>query len=45
MMICCSLYLGHRSLTRDVEAQIALLTRNTELKTRLHEVLQTIFVQ
>ena len=30
---------GHRSLTRDLEVQIAMATTNVELKQALHKVL------
>ena len=32
------LFTGHRSLSRDLEAQVALVTENEELREALHEV-------
>ena len=38
--ISCQMFLftGHRSLSRDLEAQVALVTENEELREALHEV-------
>ncbi len=35
---------GHRSLTRDLEAQVAIVTTNQSLRDSLHQVSQHMYI-